>query len=148
MDIKFHTVRNEKVVKRMKLGNEHVVLTRGDGDSWNSVVFSLYKKKNITDGLDTYEKIASKRHGAYNATLGWVNKNGRVDLIRQKKGINKNIVKKPWGIDSFNIVTDSIKAKFEERNNKLSLITGNFILGAKELTPKEKRAIRLLNKVT
>lgn len=152
MKIYLHNPRgNERILKKMNLKNEEVVLTEDSGGL--SRVLTLYQKHNIADGLDTYKKVATKEYSESKARIEWRSED-EVTVLRRvwapqnsKSKPQKNIFSKAWELVSYFVNDFSLSAKYDANIYGKDFQEFQLKSRISDLTPKAKRAVRLLNKI-
>ena len=142
----------EQILKRMNLKGEELVLTSDTGTV--SKTLFLYKKHNIAEGLDTYEKVATKHYSQSKGHIEWQNQKGSACIdrnwdISRLKNVKKNAGLKAWSLVNLKVDDSSLFAKFI-RYSQTNSFFSNFELRAhsSELTPKAARAVKLLSEFT
>ena len=156
MEINFHNPQgNEKILKRMQLNNEHLVLTGDMGV--RDKVLTLYKKQNIAKGLDTYEKIATKKYASSKRNIEWVSNERFASVSREYKSPctnkpQKNLWSNAWQVIRLLVQDETLNALADKRYNysmnQFEFIKFELKDSSRILSPKAQRAVKLLNNVT
>ena len=144
-------VTKELVVKKFTGSNNmDYLLTKGINAKYPNndeiIILSLWSKDTLKDD---YEKIAMKVESPTQGYIEWLDfkKDERTVLYRDPVETVNN--KKTWTLAEMYMDLKSISAIFERRIDGIIPSQFDFLrkgyFSCKDLTPKEKRAIRLLN---
>ena len=148
--VDFSKTNNEVILRKFTNSKgEKYILTGGRRTEYTTsithkdyTIRNLYKKRHITKGLDTFEQIESKEydHLCMERNIKWITQDNTTD-------VKMNIYHRPRLLDKLSITGKNITIQLDvlKEDLRISKFNINEQL-AKNLTPKIKRALKLIQK--